>query len=294
MSLKIQGMITAIVTPFKDGKVDENAFARLIERQINAGISGLVICGSTGETATLRDDEFFHVIKFATEITKKRVPIIANVGSNNTAKAIELVHKACELDIDAILSVVPYFNKPSQHGIYLHFKAIHDATTLPIVLYNVPGRTVADMNSDTVLKLCELPRIISIKDATANMDRPLQVQSKLKRSDFTMVSGDDSSFLSFNANGGSGCISVAANIMPEQMIAIQKLCELGDFRQALALHLKLMPLYNVLFCEANPIPTKYALGLMGLCQDEVRLPLCQLSSENKEKVRTALVALELL
>ena len=288
---KIQGMFTALITPFNNGRVDEAAFEKIIEYQISSGISGLVACGSTGEGATLSEEESIKVIQLCSEITQKRVPVIANIGSNNTAKTIELANKVSKFTIDAIMTVVPYYNKPTQRGIYAHFKAVHDSTNTPIILYNVPGRTIADMSSKTVLELTLLPRIIALKDATSDLERPIQVKSKLTRDDFSMLSGEDSTMVAFNASGGQGCISVAANALPKQMVEIQRLCQEQKYEQALAKHIAILPLYEVLFCEANPIPIKYVLSLMGFCKDELRLPLCELSSENKEKVRSALKAL---
>ncbi len=294
MSVNITGILTAIITPFKGDKIDEQAFEKLIEYQIKNGINGLVPCGSTGECSTLSDEEVLRVIQLCADITKKRVPIIANVGSNNTTKTIVFAQKVARLNIDAVMIVVPYYNKPTQKGIYQHFKAIHDSTDLPIILYNVPGRTVTDMLSETVLKLTELVRIVAIKDATSDLTRPLQVLSQLKRKDFAMLSGEDATFVAFNASGGKGCISVASNAMPAQMVEIQKLCEQGNYHQALEKQLQLMPLYEILFCETNPVPIKYVLWLMGLCHEEVRLPLCKLSEQNKKNVKSTLEMLELI
>lgn len=291
---KFTGMYTALITPFKNGAVDYKSYETLIEFQIKSGIHGLVPCGSTGEYATLSKEELLSVIKFCVETTKGRVPVVANTGSNNTQEAIEIAVSAAQLGVDAIMSVVPYYNKPTQRGIFEHFKAIHDATELPIILYNVPGRTVADMNVDTVALLAELPRIVGLKDATSDLERPLKLLTKLKRTDFSQFSGEDYTFLAFNASGGDGCISIAANIVPAEMVAIQNLCAKGDYKQALQKHLALTPLFDNLFIEANPIPIKYMLSLVKRCESEVRLPLFELSTENKQKAADALKKVGLL
>lgn len=294
MVTKVHGMFTAIITPFKNGKVDESAFAKLIEHQIENGINGLVPCGSTGEFATLNDQEILQVIKLCVEITNKRVPIIAGVGTNNTSQTVAFAKEVSKLGVDAVMAVVPYYNKPSQKGLYEHYKAIHDAIDIDLVLYNVPGRTVADLLPATVAQLAKLPRIIALKDATANLERPLQISNQLHRKDFTLLSGDDATFLAHNANGGHGAISVTSNIVPAKMVQIQNLCQQGKYDQALELHKTLLPLYEVLFCEANPVPVKYALELMGMCSSAVRLPLWELSDANKERIRNVLKALELI
>ncbi len=291
---KIHGMLTAMVTPFKNGKVDETAFANLVEYQIKNGIHGLVPCGSTGEFATLDDKEIQQVTRLCVEVTNKRTLVIAGVGTNNTAKTIYYAQEASKIGVDAVMAVVPYYNKPSQKGLYEHYKMIHDAISIPLVLYNVPGRTVADLQAGTVADLAKLPRIVALKDATANLERPLQILSKLNRKDFYLLSGDDATFVAHNVYGGHGAISVASNIVPDKMIQIQNLCQQDEYKRALETHLSLLPLYDVLFCESNPVPVKYALGLMGLCSDEVRLPLYELSDSNKEKVRSALKALNLI
>lgn len=291
---EIKGMLTALVTPFKNGKIDEKAFVDLIEFQIKSGIHGLVPCGSTGEFATLNENELLHLIKLCVDVAAKRVKVVANTGSNNTVQAAETANKAAKLGVDAVMSVVPYYNKPTQNGIFEHFKFIHDSVDLPMILYNVPGRTVADMSSDTVLKLAELPRIIGLKDATSDLERPLKVLKRIKRSDFSQLSGEDYTFLAFNANGGDGCISIASNIVPAQMVEVQNLCNEGRYREALEKHLQLTPFFDCLFVEANPIPIKYAMSLLGICNSETRLPLCELSSENKKKVEFALTSIGLL
>ena len=294
MVTKIHGMFTALVTPFKNDKIDESAFEKLIEHQIKSGIHGLVPCGSTGEFATLEDQEILQVIKLCTEITEKRIPVIAGIGTNNTAKTIALAQAVSGLGVDAVMAVVPYYNKPSQKGLYEHYKAIHDAINIGLVLYNVPSRTVTDLLPATVAQLAKLPRIIALKDATANLERPLQILNQLQRADFTLLSGDDATFVAHNANGGHGSISVASNVVPTQMVQIQNLCQQGKYNQALELHRKLLPLYDVLFCESNPVPVKYALELMGICSNAVRLPLWELSDVNKERVKNVLKSLELI
>jgi 4-hydroxy-tetrahydrodipicolinate synthase len=294
MVTKIHGMLTALITPFKNNKIDENAYEKLIEHQIKNGIHGLVPCGSTGEFATLEEEEILQTIKLCVEVVNKRVPVIAGIGTNNTVKTVNFAQIVSKLGVDAVMAVVPYYNKPSQKGLYEHYKLIHDAINIGLVLYNVPGRTVTDLLPATTAQLAKLPRIIALKDATANLERPLQILSQLQHTDFTLLSGDDVTFLAHNINGGHGSISVASNVVPKQMVQIQNLCQQGKYNQALELHTKLLPLYDVLFCESNPVPVKYALELMGVCSSAVRLPLWELSDINKEKIRNVLKKLELI
>jgi len=294
MVTKIHGMLTALITPFKNNKIDESAYEKLIEHQIKSGIHGLVPCGSTGEFATLEEQEILQTIKLCVEVANKRIPVIAGIGTNNTIKTVNFAQIVSKLGVDAVMAVVPYYNKPSQKGLYEHYKLIHDAINIGLVLYNVPGRTVTDLLPATTAQLARLPRVIALKDATANLERPLQILSQLQSTNFTLLSGDDVTFVAHNINGGHGSISVASNVVPKQMVQIQNLCQQGKYNQALELHMKLLPLYDILFCESNPVPVKYALELMGVCSSAVRLPLWELSDGNKEKVRNVLKKLELI
>ncbi len=294
MVTKIHGMLTALITPFKNNKIDESAYEKLIEHQIKSGIHGLVPCGSTGEFATLEEQEILQTIKLCVEVANKRIPVIAGIGTNNTIKTVNFAQIVSKLGVDAVMAVVPYYNKPSQKGLYEHYKLIHDAINIGLVLYNVPGRTVTDLLPATTAQLARLPRVIALKDATANLERPLQILSQLQNTNFTLLSGDDVTFVAHNINGGHGSISVASNVVPKQMVQIQNLCQQGKYNQALELHMKLLPLYDILFCESNPVPVKYALELMGVCSSAVRLPLWELSDGNKEKVRNVLKKLELI
>lgn len=291
---KLSGIFTALITPFKRGKIDQDSFSKLVIRQLQSGINGLVPCGSTGEFATLEEQEVETLTKICVELSAGKAKVVANASSNNTNKAIKLANDAEKWGVDAVLSVVPYYNKPSQQGIYEHFKEIHDNSELPIIIYNVPGRTVADMSVETALKLAELPRIIAIKDATSDLERPLKMRRALKRDDFAQFSGEDYTFMAFNASGGDGCISIASNLVPNEMMKIQNFCDNTQYHEALGTNLDLLPLFDILFVEANPVPIKYAMSLLGLCSDEVRLPLTTLSTANKEKVKQALIKMNII
>jgi 4-hydroxy-tetrahydrodipicolinate synthase len=283
------GSITALITPFKNGgkDIDKKTFEKLIERQIENGTNGIVPCGTTGESPTLSHKEHNYLIKLCIEIVKKRIPVIAGTGSNSTLEAIELTKKAQKYKADAALVVVPYYNKPSQEGMYLHFKAVHDATKIPIILYNVPGRTVVALSNETILKLSELPRIVGIKDATADLEKLKQLKAKVKDS-FALLSGEDDLAVEFNRLGGKGIISVTSNIVPDICSNIQSLCLNGAFTQASSELEKIADLNKIMFIESNPMPVKYASFLMGLCGDDIRSPLTFPSNENKEKIKQVL------
>jgi 4-hydroxy-tetrahydrodipicolinate synthase len=286
-----QGAITALITPFtKDNTIDEQAFVNLIENQIAGGITGIVPCGTTGESPNLTVDEYSRLIELAVNTANGRIPVIAGAGSNSTDKAIKFAKIAEGRGADAVMVVVPYYNKPTQEGLYQHFKAVHDAISIPLVLYNIPGRTSVNMTDDTIVRLAELDNVVGIKDATGDMNRPLILRGRIGR-DFCQLSGDDSTALSFNAQGGIGCISVAANIIPDLCANLQNLWEAGEYKGALELQTKLMPLYNVLFCETNPGPIKYAASLLGLCEPDVRLPLVEPSVESKKKIEDVVRAI---
>ena len=288
-----KGSITALVTPFKNGAVDEAAVAALAERQIAAGTHGLVPCGTTGENATLTFEEHMRVVEIVIETAAGRVPVIAGTGSNSTAVAIENHAKAKALGADAGLVVAPYYNKPNAEGLYQHFKAIHDAVDLPIVAYNVPGRTVVDISADTLARIATLERVVGIKDATGDMAR-VSAHRRLIGPDFIQLSGDDPSALGFNATGGVGAISVTSNVAPALCAQFQDATLRGDWEMARQLNDRLMPLHHALFTSSSPGPTKYAMSLLGVMNTELRLPLTEPDEASKKAVRKALAHAGLL
>jgi len=290
---RLRGSNPALITPFRDGRVDIKAFESFVDWQIGEGTHGLVPCGTTGESPTLSDEEFTSVVGAAVKVAKGRVPVIAGTGSNSTAHAIELTQLAQKLGADAALVVTPYYNKPTQDGLYLHFAAIAEATRLPILIYNIPGRSVIDMTPDTMGRLAKISNIVGVKDATANMARVTQ-QKATCGAKFIQLSGEDGTALGFNAHGGVGCISVTANIAPRLCAEFQNACTKGDYTKARDLHERLMPLHDTLFCETSPTPVKYAASLLGKCEETVRLPLAPLSESSKAKVRAAMTKAGLL
>jgi 4-hydroxy-tetrahydrodipicolinate synthase len=283
-----RGSFTALVTPFKNGSLDEAAFRALVEWQIGEGTNGLVPVGTTGESPTLSHDEHNKVVEWCIDQARRRVPVIAGAGSNSTREAIELARHAEQARADAVLVVTPYYNKPTQEGLYQHFKAINDAIGIPIIIYNIPARSVIDMSVDTMKRLYELRNIAGVKDATANMVRVSQQRAELG-AEFTQLSGEDATALGFMAHGGHGCISVTSNVAPRLCAEFQGACLRGDYAAALGLQDKLMPLHQNLFVETNPSPAKYALSLLGKCADTVRLPMVTLSDKSKAAVREAMV-----
>src|SRR5215204_5535301 len=283
-----RGSFTALVTPFKNGSLDEQAYRELVEWQIAEGTKGLVPVGTTGESPTLNHDEHNRVVEWCVDQAQKRVPVIAGAGSNSTAEAIELSRHAEMAGADAVLIVTPYYNKPTQEGLYQHFKAINDAIGIPIIIYNIPGRSVIDMSVETMTRLFDLKNIAGVKDATANVIRASQQRAALGP-DFNQLSGEDASALGFMAHGGHGCISVTSNVAPRLCAEFQRACAKGDYAAALKLHDKLMPLHHALFIETNPGPAKYALSLLGKCEDTVRLPMVPLTEPAKAAVREAMV-----
>ena len=282
-----EGSIVAIVTPFKDGKVDEEAFRELIEFQIENGTSAIVPCGTTGESATLDFEEHKRVIEICVDAVKKRVPVIAGTGANNTKEAIELTAFAKEAGADATLQVVPYYNKPTQEGLYLHFSTIAKEVPLPQVLYNIPGRTGVNMLPQTVARLAELKEIVAIKEASGNLVQMAEIMN-LAGDKIVLLSGDDTLTLPVLSIGGKGVISVIANIVPKETAEMVKLWEQGDVDGAKNMYLKLLPLCQAMFYETNPIPVKTALSLMGKITGELRLPLCPMSPANLERLKNIL------
>ncbi len=281
------GSIVAIVTPFKDGQVDEEAYRELIEFQIANGTRAIVPCGTTGESATLNVEEHARVIDIALEAVNKRVPVIAGTGGNSTSEAIELTAHAKKVGADASLQVTPYYNKPTQEGLYQHFKAIAKAVALPQVLYNVPGRTGVNMLPETVARLAELPEVVAIKEASGNLGQMAEIV-RLAGAKITLLSGDDNVTLPALSLGGKGVISVVANIVPRDSADLIKAWEEGRVDDAKALFYKLFPLCQAMFFETNPIPVKTSLALMGKIQDEMRLPLCPMSPGNLDRLKKAL------
>jgi len=282
-----KGSIVAIVTPFKEGKVDEEAYRELIEFQIRNGTNAIVPCGTTGESATLTMEEHCRVIDVAIEAVNQRVPVIAGTGGNNTNEAIELTEHAKKAGADATLQVAPYYNKPTQEGLYRHFKAISDAVPLPQVLYNVPGRTGINMLPETVARLAELPDMVAVKEASGNIGQMAEVV-RLAGDNITLLSGDDNVTLPVLSLGGKGVVSVVANIVPKDSADLVKAWEEGRVEEAQALFFKLLPLCQAMFYETNPIPVKTSLALMGKIKDEFRLPMCNLAPANLDRLKKAL------
>jgi 4-hydroxy-tetrahydrodipicolinate synthase len=282
-----QGSITALITPFKNGEVDEKAFRRLVDWQIDQGTHGLVPVGTTGESPTLSHAEHKRVIELCIETAAGRVPVIAGTGSNSTSEAVTLTRFAKQAGADGALVVTPYYNKPTQEGLYLHYKAINDAADIPIIIYNIPGRSIIDMSVETMTRLFKLANIAGLKDATANMARVSQQRAALG-TEFVQLSGEDATALGFMAHGGQGCISVTANVAPALCSEFQLACLGGNFKRALEIQDRLMPLHDALFVESNPAPVKYAAEKLGLCSSETRLPLAPLAPASKAKVDAAL------
>jgi 4-hydroxy-tetrahydrodipicolinate synthase len=283
-----RGSFTALVTPFNNGSVDEKAFRGLVDWQIAEGTSGLVPVGTTGESPTLSHDEHRQVVEWCVEEARGRVPVVAGAGANSTKEAGDLAPHAEKSGADAVLVVTPYYNKPTQEGLYQHYKAINDAIGIPIIIYNIPPRSVIDMSVDTMKRLFELPNIAGVKDATANMTRVTQQRAAMGE-DFNQMSGEDITALGFMAHGGHGCISVTSNVAPRLCAEFQAACRKGDYSAALKIQDKLAPLHINLFLETSPAPIKYALSLIGKCADTVRLPMVPISEKTRAVVRDAIV-----
>ncbi len=287
-----RGTFTALVTPFRDGAIDLSAFQQLIEAQIAAGITGIVAIGTTGESPTLSHDEREELIRIAVSTANKRCLVLAGTGSNATQHAMADTKMAEKLGVDGALLVAPYYNKPSQEGLYRHFKAIAETTSLPIMLYNIPGRCGVDIVPETVVRLAKACRnIVSIKEASGSVERVSDLRRRLPES-FTILSGDDSLTLPFMAVGAAGVVSVASNLFPSQVCALIRACESGNLKAAEKLHRKLLPLFKDLFIEPNPVPVKTALGWRGAMSGEVRLPLCEMSETNRARLRKTLEEFE--
>jgi len=291
---RIRGSNTALVTPMlRDGAVDEVRFAKFVEWQIQNGTQGLIPVGTTGESATLSHLEHEKVISQCVEVAAGRVPVIAGTGSNSTAEAVSLSMAAEAVGADALLVVTPYYNKPTQTGLLHHFRAIHDATNLPIIIYNIPGRSVINMSVETMAELSKLERIVGVKDATADLVRPID-QRLASGPDFIQLSGEDASILPFMGAGGHGCISVTSNVAPRLCADFHAAWAAGDRAKAQEINDRLMPLHHAMFIESNPVPAKYALELLGMLEPGLRLPLVPLQQSTKDAIKAALIKVGLL
>jgi 4-hydroxy-tetrahydrodipicolinate synthase len=282
-----KGAITALVTPFRDGAIDEEAFIRLVERQVAAGIHGVVPVGTTGETSTLSHDEHKRVVELCVKTVAGRARVIAGAGANATAEAIDLVRHAKTVGADAALVVTPYYNRPSQEGLYRHYEAINNAVQLPVITYNVPGRTGVDLSNDTLERLSKLPNITGIKDATGVMDR-IALQRLTCGPEWNLISGDDGSALGYMAHGGQGVISVTSNVAPEAVVAFMNACLQGAWETALYWQDRLARLNKAMFLDASPSPAKFALAQLGLCSDETRLPIAPCAEAAKPAILEAM------
>lgn len=287
------GSFPALITPFKNGALDEQAFKDFCAWQISEGTDGLVPCGTTGESPTLSHEEHMQVTEWAIEVADGRVPVIAGAGSNSTQEAIDLAKHAKAAGAQAALVVTPYYNKPTQAGLYAHFKAVNDAVDIPVIIYNIPGRSIIDMSVETMVELAKLPNIVGVKDATSDLDRPIVTRNAIGP-DFCQMSGEDGTAVPFLAGGGHGCISVTANIAPRMCADMQRAWRDGDVKGAMDLQFRLMPVHKAMFCEASPGPVKYAAELLGKCSSECRLPMVEIAESSKAQVKAALTGVGLL
>jgi len=287
MSAMFKGSLVALITPFKDGAVDETAFQEHVAWQIGQGTHGLVPIGTTGECPALENDEQRRVIELCVEVAKGRAPVIPGTGFNSTHHTIEATRQAKEAGADAALVVCPYYNKPTQEGLYQHFKTIHDAVDIPIVVYNIPGRSSVDMSNATMARLAKLPNIVGIKDATNDLTRPLKMRVEID-GDFSLLSGEDGTAVAYLAQGGDGCISVTANVAPHLCSEMHEAWQKGDVATVRQINERLIPLHDALFVETSPAPVKYAASLLGRCRPDVRQPLWRTTPETQEKVKAAM------
>jgi 4-hydroxy-tetrahydrodipicolinate synthase len=288
------GSLVALITPMRqDGSLDEQAFARFIEWQIDQGTQGIVPVGTTGESPTLTHDEHRRAVAIAVEVSRKRVPVLAGAGSNSTAEAIGLAQHARDVGADGVMIVTPYYNKPSQEGLFRHYTAIADAAGIPLVIYNIPSRCVIDMSVETMARLAKHPHIIGVKDATANLTRPLHTR-RACGAGFVQLSGEDHTVVSFLAAGGDGCISVTANVAPKLCAEIHAAWRDGRVEHAIAMQDQLLPLHDAMFCEPSPGPAKFAASLLGFCTPFLRLPLAPISTGAQDKVRAAMAEIGLI
>jgi 4-hydroxy-tetrahydrodipicolinate synthase len=285
-----KGLITALITPFKDDKIDVDSLKKLLEHQIKYDVNGIILAGTTGEGTTLTKDEYLFLMSTAVEISGKHIPIIAGYTPSSTKAAVDMAIEAEKVGVQGLMCTLPPYVKPMQNGLYAHFKAIHDSTSLPIMIYAAVSRCGVNISDETIVNLSKLGRILSIKDCGADIERPLRLSTMLNEN-FTSMTGDDSFSLAYNAQGAKGCVSVAANIMPGLCKELQNHWDNGNFTEALKIHQKLLPLYKALFVESNPIPVKYAASYLGLCSPEIRLPLLEASPDTKMQIENAILAL---
>lgn len=282
-----KGSLVALITPFKNGSVDEDAFRKIVEYQISNGTHGLVPVGTTGESPTLNHEEHKRVVELCIDEARGRVPVIAGAGSNSTAEAVDFTRHAKEAGADAALHVTPYYNKPTQEGLYQHFKAVHDSAEIPVIIYNIPGRSIVDMTVETMARLAELPRIVGVKDATSDPVRPIKTRMAIGP-DFTQLSGEDASIVPYLAHGGHGCISVTANVAPKPLSQLHEAWQRRDLDTVFSINERLQPLHAALFCETSPGPVKYAAQLLGLCDGTARLPMVDIAETSKRRVEDAM------
>jgi 4-hydroxy-tetrahydrodipicolinate synthase len=283
----LKGSLVALITPFRNGKVDEKAFQSFVDWQIKQGTEGVVPCGTTGESPTLSHEEHKRVVELCIEVAKGRVPVVAGTGSNSTEEAIDFTRHAKNAGADAALVVTPYYNKPTQEGLYQHYKAINDAVDLPIIIYNIPPRCVIDMSVATMARLAQLPNIVGVKDATNDLARPLRTRAATG-ADFSILSGEDVPAIAFMSQGGDGCISVTANVAPRACADMHNAWRKGETATAMKMNERLLPLHDALFCETSPAPVKFACSLLGKSTADVRLPLVPASPQAQEMVRGAM------
>jgi len=289
----IRGSLVALVTPFAGDSVDEDALRRMVRWHIGQGTQGLVPTGTTGESATLSEAEHYRVVEIVVEETAGAIPVVAGAGSNNPVEAIGYSRHAAECGADAALHVAGYYVRPNQEGLYRHFEAVHDATELPIIVYNIPPRAVVDILPDTMARIATLERVVGVKDATGHLDRPLLEAMRIDK-EFSYLSGEDATAVAYNACGGNGCISVTANIAPALCAEMQDACAAMDFQRATAIQRRLMPLHTALFAEPSPAGAKYAASLLRLCAPDCRLPIVELSDATKRRIANAMKGLDLL
>ena len=291
---KFHGSLVALITPFKDGRLDEQALEKMVEWHIKNGTHAIVPTGTTGESPTLSNEEHVRVVEIVASVAKGRIPVMAGAGSNNPVEAVHYSQEAQKACADGLLHVAGYYNRPNQDGLYAHFKMVHDNTDLPIFVYNIPGRAIVNVLPETLARLAKLPRIMGIKDATGDLARPWIERTLINRDDFTWLSGEDGTQVSYNVAGGVGCISVTANIAPTLVAKVQNLTLENKWQEAAALQHKLMRLHALMFKMPSPAGAKYGASLLGLCSDEVRLPVMPLSDEIKQEIKAEMTKLELI
>jgi 4-hydroxy-tetrahydrodipicolinate synthase len=289
----ISGSLVALVTPFSNDKIDTVALRRLVEWHIKQGTNGIVPVGTTGESTALSEQEHCHIVEVVVAEVDGRIPVVAGAGSNNTREAVFYNRFAEDTGADATLHVAGYYNRPSQEGLYQHFRAVHDSSNIPLIVYNIPPRAIVDISPDTMARIAALPRVAGVKDATGDLTRPIR-ERLLINGEFTFLSGEDGTAVAYNAAGGNGCISVTANVAPELCANMQQACAEGDYKSAAAIQERLMPLHMALFSEPSPAGAKYAMSLLGFCSDSCRLPIVPLSGGSKSAIRKAMTELNLL